>query len=279
LLIYVGLLIVLSWFQSRMIFPGQVTQGRPEARVDPPGSELVTLKAKGGERVVALFGPALPKLGETPLPDARSRPTILYFYGNGNCLATCLDEFDAFRRLGANVLIAEYLGYGLSGGRASESGCYAAADAAYEHLRSRNDVDMHRIIVAGWSLGGAVAIDLASRREVAGLATFSTFTGMTEMAGRQFPYLPVALLLRHRFESERKMARVTCPVLVGHGRADGLIPFEMSERLAAAAKGPVTRLTIDDANHGDFFSSGGRRVLDVFGQFLDETGKIGPPSP
>ena len=86
-----------------MIFPGQVTQGLPEARVDPPsGSEPVTLKARGGERVVALFGPARPKLGDIPLPDARSRPTILYFYGNGNCLASCLDEFDAFRRLGAN---------------------------------------------------------------------------------------------------------------------------------------------------------------------------------
>ena len=119
----------------------------------------------------------------------------------------------------------------------------------------------------------APAIDLALRREVAGLATFSSFTGMTEMAGRHFPFLPVALLLRHRFESERKIAWVTCPVFVGHGRADGLIPFEMSERLAAAAKRPVTRLTIDEADHNDFFSSGGRCVLDVFS--CDSSRKLG----
>src|SRR5262249_28173683 len=87
LLIYLGLLIVLTRFQSQMIFPGQATQGRPEARVQPPpGAELVTLTTPGGDRVVALFGPALTETGQHTRPDAASRPTALYFYGNGMCL-------------------------------------------------------------------------------------------------------------------------------------------------------------------------------------------------
>ncbi len=276
LLVYLGLLIVLTRFQSQLIFPGQATQGRPEARVQPPpGAGLVTLTTRGGDRVVALFGPALPAQGLAPRFDAASRPTVLYFYGNGMCLADCLVEFEAFRRLGVNVMIPDYVGYGLSGGRAGESGCYATADACYDHLRGRIDIDPNRIVAAGWSLGGAVAIDLASRRPVAGLAAFSTFTGMADMAGRHFPFLPVSVLLRHRFESERKIARVSCPVLIGHSRADGLIPFEMSERLASAAGGPVTHLVIEGADHNEFFAAGGRRVLVAFARFLDGMGPGG----
>ena len=152
-------------------------------------AELVTLSTANGDRVVALFGPALTREGE-PHPEASRRPTLLYFYGNGMCLNDTLEQFDHFRRLGANVLIPDYVGYGMSGGQPGESGCLATADAAYDHLQSRRDVDPRAIVAVGWSLGGAVAIDLASRRPVAGLAAFSTFTSMVEMARRNFPFLP-----------------------------------------------------------------------------------------
>ena len=71
-----------------------------------------------------------------------------------------------FRRLGANVMIPDYVGYGLSGGSPSEAGCYATADTAYEHLKGRKDVDPGKIVAAGWSMGGGVAVDLAARRPV-----------------------------------------------------------------------------------------------------------------
>ena len=80
----------------------------------------------------------------SPTPRPSRRPTLLYFYGNGMCLNDALDAFDHFRRLGANVLIPEYVGYGMSGGQPSESGCRATADAAYDHLQRRKDVDPRR---------------------------------------------------------------------------------------------------------------------------------------
>lgn len=197
---YVLLLTIMYSIQDRLIFPGRATQGTAEARVVPPiGSELVTLKAHRGERVVALFGPALNANG-SPRADASSRPTILYFYGNGQSLSQSLSRFSTFRRLGANVMIPDYLGYGLSGGKAGESGCYATADAAYDHLRGRSDIDPSRIVVIGRSLGGAVAIDLSSRRDVAGLVVLCSFTSMAEVVRGKHPYLPVSLLLSHRFE-------------------------------------------------------------------------------
>jgi fermentation-respiration switch protein FrsA (DUF1100 family) len=269
-LIYLGLTAVLFALQTKIIFPGAETQGQPEAVVRAgPDEELVTLTTAGGDRVVALFGPALTADGR-PDPRATSRPTLLYFYGNGMCLRDAADELERFRRLGLNVLIPEYVGYGMSGGKPGESGCYATADAAYDHLRARRDVDPRFIVVGGWSLGGAVAIDLASRKPVIGLVAFSSFTSMVEMARRNFPFLPASLLLRHRFDNQRNIARVACPILIGHGRLDTLIPYEMSERLTAAAKSPVTRLTIDGAGHNDFYAVGGDQVFDAVRQFVGQ---------
>ena len=269
LLVYVGVVVIFSTFQARLIFPGSETQGTPEAVVrPPPGAELVELTTARGDRVVALFGKALTPDG-SPRLDASACPTLLYFYGNAMCLGDASGEFARFRRLGANVLIPEYVGYGMSGGRAGESGCRETAEAALAHLESRRDVDRGRIVAAGWSLGGAVALDLAAGHPVAGVATFCTFTRMADLSRRLFPFLPGSLLLRHRFENLSKIATVGCPVLIGHGRADRIIPFAMADRLAEAAKGPVTRVTIDEADHNDFFPSGGERIDTALRRFIE----------
>jgi pimeloyl-ACP methyl ester carboxylesterase len=263
-----GLLIYLA--QDAIVFPGRDTQGAPEAEVTPPaGSEVVRLAAGDGETVAALFGPALRPDGK-PHPEAAARPTILLFYGNGTWLAAAVPEMEEYRRLGANVLLAEYLGYGMSGGSACETGCYATADAAYEHAVSRPDVHPGRIVPVGFSLGGAVAIDLASRKPVAGVAAFNTFTSLVEMAQRQFPFLPAAPLVRHRFESRTKIARVTCPILLAHGTEDALIPFEMCGRLEAAAGGPVTRISVRGAGHNDLMQVGGAEVRRALSRLLDQ---------
>ena len=89
----------------------------------------------------------------------------------------------------------------------------ATADAAYDYLVSTRGVEPDRIIAAGWSLGGAVAIDLASRRQVGGLIAFSSFTSLGDMARRILPFVPVSLLLRHRFDSVSKIAKIGCPDL------------------------------------------------------------------
>jgi uncharacterized protein len=268
LLVYAGLVVFFFAIQTRLIFSGSETQGKPEAVVRPPqGAELVELTTERGDRVFALFVRALAPDG-SPLPDASACPTILFFYGNAMSLRDASDEFGRFRRLGANVLIPEYVGYGMSGGTSGETGCRETAETALAYVQSRPDVDRGRIVVAGWSLGGAVA--LASRHPVAGMATFSTFTRLADVSRLLLPFLPASLLLRHRFENVAKIATVGCPVLIGHGRRDGTIPFAMADRLAEAARGPVERVTIEEADHNDFFQVGGDRVSTHLRRFIEQ---------
>jgi pimeloyl-ACP methyl ester carboxylesterase len=261
-----------AW-QDGLIFPGQLTQGTPEARVlPPPDARLVPLTTERGDSVTALLARATGP-DHDPGHD-RPRPTVLFFYGNGMCLAATLDLVAWFRSLGAHVMVPDYVGYGLSSGRPSEAGCHDTARACLRHLQSRSgdDIDPDRIIAAGWSLGGAVAIELASTERVAALAAFSTFTTLADAVTALMPWVPARSLLRHRFDSLSAIARVSRPILLGHGQRDALVPAAMMGQLAAAAVASerVRTLLIDDADHGDFFETGRDRLTAALSTLIDE---------
>ncbi len=266
-----------AYFQAALIFPGRATRGRADANVLPKADEqLVTLTTESGEKVVALFARAIGPEG--PYGDDARRPTLLFCYGNGMCLNVSRDLLTSFRRLGVNVMIPEYVGYGMSTGHPSESGCYESAEAAYQWLVEQPDIDASRIIVGGWSLGAAVAAEIASRHETAGLMMLSPFTSMVDMARRMYPILPVNTFLRHRFESLRKIADIHCPILIGHGADDDLIPATMSEALAKAASGPVVIFMVPGAGHNDFIALGGRQIVDHFKGLVDTVMETQPVS-
>lgn len=261
-----------SGLERQLIFPGAATRGRPDTIVPlSPRYDRLTLTTRDGTLIAAQFGAALDPLGR-PLVTATSRPTVIYFYGNGACLAYSAEQFEGFRRLGLNVLIPEYPGYGMSAGVANEPALYAAADAAYDHLLTRGDIDPHQIIAAGWSLGAAVAIDLASRRPVTHVVTISAFTSMPDAAHAVAPWVPVSWILRSRFDNAAKIGALTCPILIIHGTHDSLVPPRMAGQLAAH----VTRLKprrydVTAAGHNDIFAVGGPSLWAEIGRFLAET--------
>lgn len=264
---YAHLLVVLFSSQTSFIFPGAETQGHADIAA-PEGAELVTLTVPTGDRIAALFGPALSADG-APRPDAQAQPALLFFYGNGDCIQKALPMFEGFRKLGLNVLIPEYIGYGMSTGVPSEIGCYATAETAYAYLCTRPGVDPARIVIAGWSLGSAVAVDLALHHSPAGLALFSAFTSMVEMGSLSYPFVPASLLIQHRFESITKLGQIRCPVFLAHGTDDRFVPVEMARRLAAVAQRPISPLLVDRAGHADLFVTGGQPLLDALGGFVD----------
>jgi hypothetical protein len=268
LILLAGVLAARASLESRLIFPGASTQGRRDALIRPGGGcELIALRTRDGTGIVAQFGRAL-EPGGAPAPDPGRRPTLIFFYGNGACAAFMSGEFDHFRRLGLNVLMPEFPGYGMSGGRPSERGFYAAGDAAYDYLQTRADVDPGRILLAGWSMGAAVAIDLASRRRPLALMTVSAFTTHPAVARSLAPWFPASLIIRSRFDNLAKISRVSCPVLIAHGSRDRLVPPAMADQLAAAAKGGATTWRVPGAGHADVFSAADGALWTGFAAFL-----------
>lgn len=254
--------LLLAVFQDKLIYPGSITQGRPEAIVrESEATPLVRLTLPDRTPIVARFGSAIRPAGE--------RLGVLFFYGNGTNLASGEGLVDLARGIGADVLMPEYPGYGMSGGKVSEAGIYATADAAYDHLIAQGIRPDH-LIVVGWSLGGAAAIDLANRRPVGGLAAISTFTTMSEMARLTAPIFPTSLLLRSTFDSVGKIKTVTVPTLLVHGDKDTTIPAAMSHALSKAAGGPCRLVIVPGADHNDLYGVGYDAIRDALTQLAGD---------
>ena len=256
-------LVLLGWLlQDRLAFPA------PRGAVPDPR----TLGVGNGERVeVALSdGTKLAgwHLGPTVLhrPPAPS-PGLLWFYGNGENIATIWPVVRHFQPPETALLVVDYPGYGGSEGRATEPALYEAADAAFAALARRPEVDPHRIHVYGRSLGSAVAVHTAARHPVAGLILESPFTSARDMARLHYRIFP-RLLLHLRLDNETEIRRVRCPVLVFHGTADRLAPIEMGRRVAAAAPGPVELVAIAGAGHNDTYDVGGTAYRDKVWAFV-----------
>ncbi len=254
--------------------------GAPAATVVPVADEeLVPLHTADGTAIMALFGKATDSTGEV-LSDAASRPTVLYFYPGGSTLQRSRPVFDGFRRLGCNVLLPEYPGFGMSAGKATEHGCYAAADAAWVWLQARGDIDRSRIVLAGWSVGGGVAVDLAARRAPAGLIVIGTTTRIQDavraLADRRgsTAWIPSWLLwtltAQCRLDSVAKLPAVRGPVLVVSGARDELATPAMAERLAAAPPGGAKLVRLDGVGHGDFFRTNPEALWRELGVWLAE---------
>lgn len=270
LLIYLGLMLVISALQTKLIFPGAMTQGQAHAIVpELAGTDLARVDTAQGQ-VAVLFGEPMGDGDATSKEDRSSRPTVLFFYGNGMCMADAIGIFNDLRRLGNNVVLVDYPGYGMSAGKPSEMGVYTAGGVAHDFAVYRKGVDRRKIIPIGWSLGAAAAIDVAAREPIAGLVILSPFTSMTDMARRTLPLFPTSLILKHRFENERQLANVKCPIFIAHGSNDSIIPASMSDRLAAVAGDKLRANVRLDSDHNDLFEVGGDRFIEQIDAFVDE---------
>lgn len=250
-------------FENRLVyFPEPLPPDTP-----PPRSrrdvelEEVFFPAADGVRLNAWR--LRPASGEPP------RWTVIYFHGNGGNLAGRYDWACDLTALPAEVFAVDYRGYGKSEGKPGEAGIYLDAEGAWRHLTGPGGVPPERLVVYGKSLGGAAACELASRRPCAALVLQSTFTRARDVARVTYPFLPVHLFMRTRFDNLAKLARVRVPVLVLHSRADEMLPVAMAERLHAAAGEPRELALFDGSAHNGLTADHGPAVLAAMRGFLE----------
>ncbi len=173
--------------------------------------------------------------------DADREPdhaVVLFCHGNAGNISHRLETVDLLVHLGADVLLFDYRGYGRSDGSPSEASVYADAEACYHWLTGHKGISPERIVIFGRSLGGAVAADLAGRVGCRSVALESTFTSVADLARCLYPALPLKRLLRYRFDTLSKIRELRCPLLITHSPDDELVPFNMGQRLFAAARQP-----------------------------------------
>lgn len=221
----------------------------PEPPAGPDGiplptggrAEPVDLKTADGTPVRAWW---------CPHPGAAG--AVLYCHGNaGDLSGWAVAAAQVRDELKESVLVFDYPGFGRSGGRPSEAGCYAAADAAYDWLTARG-VAADRITVVGVSLGGGVAVDLCARRPARALVLVKTFTSVPDVAEHMLAGFPAGGLMATRFDSLGKIGRCPQPLFVAAGTADTVIPYRLSVRLFEAGTGRDKHFCpLPDSDHND----------------------------
>jgi fermentation-respiration switch protein FrsA (DUF1100 family) len=250
---YGGLLALMYGVQRKlMYFPDPVRT--PPAQAGLPQAQEAVLRSGDGETLIAWH-----------IAPRGDRPVILYFQGNAGALGLRVDRFSWLVAEGNGLVALSYRGYGGSTGRPSEEGLIRDARAAYDFAAERYSAK--RIVLFGESLGSAVAIALAAERAVGGVILDAPFTSAADVGAAAYPFAPVRWLMKDPFRSDRRIGRITAPLLMLHGERDSVVPIAFGERLFALANEPKRMVCFPDGNHVDLDDHG---AIDVVKAFLAE---------
>jgi len=261
---YGAVLVLVFLFQSHLVFfPGT---GR-EAVVTPQSYglrfESVQIRTADGETLDAWWVPA-----------EAARGVVLFFHGNAGNISHRLDYLQMFHRLRYTTLIVDYRGYGKSTGTPSEAGTYRDAEAAWEYLRHARMARPQNVVIAGESLGAAVATWLAAEVSLTtgegprAVLLFSTFTSVNDLGAQVYWFLPVRLLSRIGYDNEANLKRIRAPVFIAHSRDDDIVPYAHGKRLFETANEPKTFLEMRGGHNDGFIFVRPEWVAEL-GAFLD----------
>ncbi len=237
--------------KKSLYFPLRAIEATPEGIGLP--YEDVSITTQDGIKIAGWFIPA-----ESP------RLTIIFCHGNGGNISHRLEKIEIFNKLNLNVLIFDYRGYGLSKGSPSENGLYLDAEAVYDYLVNEKKIFPQKIIAYGESLGGAVAVDMAGRHDLAGIIIEGGFTSVKDVAKKYLPFIP-AFVYKSRFDSLEKIKDIKSPKLIFHSVDDEIIPFTLGEKLFHGAAAPKKFARINGGHNDAFLVS-----QDVFVKEIDE---------
>lgn len=242
-LVYAGIVVVFFFWQDKFLYFPQYGGTKDTPAQIGLDYESLSLMSEDGVRLHGWY-----------VPTNNARGSLLFFHGNAGDISLRLDSIRLFHELDLNVLIIDYRGYGKSQGKPSEHGTYRDARAAWRYLVDTKAVAPSKIILFGRSLGGAVAAQLASEQRPAALILESSFSSVPDLGAQLYPYLPVRWLARQRYATRDKLADLSCPVLIIHGRNDTIIPPSHAHTLYQAAQEPKQQLILRGGHNDALFA-------------------------
>ncbi len=230
--IYILLLLAVIFMGNRLIFfppPEKYADDLPD---------LQFLKNKSGQQMAVIYKKARPNM-----------PTLLWSHGNAEDISLAQSYIEFLNDNGYGVLIYDYPGYGLSDGSPSESGCYTSIETAWKHLTETLKIPQESLFIVGQSVGSGPSVWLAEKHKPAGLVLISPFQSINRVPFNinPFPY--------DRFPNIKRIANVSCPLLVIHGDKDEVIGPSHGKALYEKHTGKKSFFSAVGCEHNDILTS------------------------
>jgi len=248
----VKLLVAIAVFYSAIVLFFYVVQRKliyfPSSYAPQPldvgvgDMRIVELQTNDGITLRAWYKPAA----------TTNKPTIVYFHGNAGNIGHRAMHVKPFLQKGYGVLLVTYRGYSQNPSYPSEEGLYLDAQSALNFLQKQK-VNFSCIALYGESIGCAVAIEMATKYPVGALILLSPFTSLVALGKYHYPFLPISMLLKDRYNSLEKASYVHTPTLIIHGKYDNIVPVQFGQKLYEALDEPKEIQLISDRGHNDLF--------------------------
>jgi fermentation-respiration switch protein FrsA (DUF1100 family) len=223
--IYFLVLVFLYFYQRNLLYhPNENNYSEDKISVD---IEKVEIKTADNIELLGWYH-------EKNLKDYK---TLVYFHGNAGSLENRIHKLNHFQDMNINFLIIAWRGFNGNKGKPSERGLYVDGKSAIDWLIKKG-VDEKNLILYGESLGTGVATHLAQNKNYAGVILETPFTSMVDAAKNFYPYIPINLLLKDKFENFKKVKNINTPILVMHGEVDQIVPFSMGKKIYEIANNP-----------------------------------------
>ena len=225
ILIYFFILIFTYIFQRNLLY--HPTENNYSGDKITVSVEKIKIKATDGIELISWFHNK----------DINKYKTILFLHGNAGTLENRIHKINHFKNMNVNFLLVAWRGFSGNKGQPTEEGLYEDARSAVSWLKSKGVLEKN-IVLYGESLGTGVATEIAQDNNFAGIILESPFTSMIEAGKNVYPYLPVKLLLKDKYESYKKIKKIKIPILIMHGEVDNIVPFYMGKKMYELANEP-----------------------------------------
>ena len=252
---------MLYFFQGKFVYcPGKKIIGTP-ADIGIKYEE-VFIESAGGVKLWGWYVPSTP-----------GGYTVLFCHGNAGNISNRLRTLKIMHELGYNFFIIDYQGYGKSEGTPTEEGTYADVRAAYDYLINEKKCPKDKIIIQARSLGAGIATKIVAEKSPPVYILESTFTSVTDLAKKIYPYLPVDLLTRIKYPTIENLKNITCPIFFTHSPDDEVIPFSHGKKLFESYDGKKTFFQLS-GGHNEGIKECEKEYIAALKSFLDEHLKV-----